>query len=847
MMRQTYSLGSDWRFHRGEIAVRNHGSIHANRFAVPEWMKAGNHALSKTGFPDEDWAMVSIPHDFVIDGTFSAEANVVHGSLPADVACYRKTFRLSAGSTDNCRVHLEFDGIYRDSTIWCNGHFVGKHLSGYTSVSFDVTEMLSSDGNNCVAVECDAREFELWSYEGGGIYRDARVVITPEVHIPYGGIHVMPRIPHESDPAEAVIGISARVINAGFGAAECAVVFQVLSSEATGNVLSTDSARISVGAGETVEVDRELILARPRLWEPADPHLYLLRTSIYVGDVEVDRLETRFGARSIRFDAAQGFSINGKLMKLKGVCEHQDHAGVGTAIPKELYRWRLGRLLEMGANALRTAHNPPAPALLDLCDELGILVIDEHRMPGTSPELLGQLESLVRRDRNHPCVILWSLGNEEMNIQEGPVGPRVMRVMQDLVHRLDPMRLCTYGSNCDFNAIADNFVANGFQLDVFGANYTMREGSDGELTAEAERYDEFHAKYPDWPLLATESGGSSSTRGLYGVEYYEGRPHLPAADIKPVETNREREGTSTAYSETLTPWGRTIEETWRDCATRDFVAGTFLWTGFDYRGETFPFGWPSVVTRYGLMDLCGFPKDAYFYYQSQWTTAPMLHLLPHWNWPGKEGELIDVWAYTNCSKVELFLNGQSCGPRDVPPYGKASWKIPYAAGELEAVGYDQAGNEISKCVRRTAGVAYAVRLQLDRSGPESDNRGLAVVRVEVVDREGNLVPDADNLVAFDLHGPAQIVGVGNGNPTSHEPDRSDRRKVYHGLAQVLIGSQGSGGKVTVLGKSEGLVSGQLQLQLQNRSLSAPSASIDGEKQMSFQPRVSNLNPVDGAL
>ncbi len=844
-MRTTYSMNPGWKFHRGAICERNFSAIHAKCFSAPEWMKTGNHGLSKAGFPDDGWQDVDLPHDFVIEGEFSSEANPVHGSLPVDAGWYRKTFHLPACEAASARVHLEFDGIYRDSEIWLNGHFIGKHLSGYTSFSFDVTEVADFGELNCLAVRCDAEGFELWSYEGGGIYRDVRLVITSGVHIPYSGTQIISRIPHEPHPAKAEIEMRTLVENRTFEPVESRIEFQIIAPDSAKPVL-TKEVSWRIAAGETVETAASVQLPGPLLWTNAHPHLYKLRVTVRAGGVELDTVETRFGIRSVRFDPNTGFSINGQRMKLKGICEHQDHAGVGTAIPKALYRWRLERLIEMGANALRTAHNPPSPALLDLCDELGIFVMDEHRLPGTSPEMLSQLESLIRRDRNHPCVILWSLGNEEMGIQENPTGPRILRVMQELAHKLDPTRLCTYATNNDFNRIAENFAANDFRVDVFGANYTMREGLDGRLTARAERYDEFHAKFPDWPLIGSETGGSSSTRGLYGIEYYKGRPHLPSGDVGPVELNPLREGTSTAYSETLTPWGRSIEDTWRDCATRDFLAGTFLWTGFDYRGETFPFQWPAVITRYGLMDLCGFPKDAWFYYQSQWTTHPVLHLLPHWNQEGKkEGGPVDVWGYTNCTRVDLFLNGTAFGSRLTPPFGKVQWLVDYAPGELEAVGFDVGGREIIRTAMRTTGKPQALRLQADRTTFCADGEDVAVVRVEVIDQEGRVVPTAENLVRFEISGPARIIGVGNGNPISHESDHASQRRVYCGLAQVLLVTLPSSGRITLSAYSDGLT--KALLAFESRALQIPPRIIGAAVAEGRTEQRKGNNPVDGAL
>jgi len=456
---------------------------------------------------------------------------------------------------------------------------------------------------------------------------------------------------------------------------------------------------------------------------------------------------------------------------------------------------------------------------------------------------------LIRRDRNHPSIILWSLGNEEMAIQENVTGVRILQRMQERAHQLDPTRLCTYSANCDFNEIADNFEQHGFRVDVFGANYTSRRNDQDHLYCEGERYDEFHEKYPDWPLIGSETGGSGATRGLYGMEYYNGEPHLPDSEAMGIDDyqdlNPEREGNSTAYNETMTPWGRSIEDTWKDCADREFLGGTFLWTGFDYRGETYPFGWPAVVTRYGIMDLCGFPKDVFYYHQAWWTDQPMLHIFPHWNWSGKEGQNIDVWCYSNCAEVELLLNGESLGRQLMPQNGKLTWAVPYSPGEVRALGYDTEGKNILEKSICTTGAPASIRLTADRDVLASDSKDLSVIQVEILDEQGQPVPDADQLVEFEFDSGVRLLGVGNGNPVSHEPDQEPRRKLYHGLAQVLVGAGKEAGAFKVKATSDGLQSAELTLTLQEPE-NAPAViyatSVGRELESD-----SGKNSIDGAL
>ena len=844
-MRTIFQFNAGWRFHRGDLDATNHDAIHANRFKRAEWMKAGNHGVARLGYPDSDWQRVDLPHDFVVTGAFSEDANAVHGSLPTDVAWYRKTFELPESVREQ-RIHLEFDGIYRDATIWVNGHLAGSHLSGYTSFSLDITELCDPESLNAIAVRCDAQEFELWSYEGGGIYREVRLVATDAVHVPYCGTCVRSHFLEGDDFSEVGIDCSTLIDNAGRNTVEAVVHFKVFEQGST-EIVYHGSHSIDIEGGERVIMDDEFIIEHPQLWSTDSPNMYRLETQLRVGDTLVDVYETPFGVRSLHFDADKGFFLNGVSLKLKGVCNHQDHAGVGIAMLPSLDAWRLERLKAMGCNAIRTAHNPPAPHLLDLCDQMGFIVMNEARLPGTSPELLGQLEALIVRDRNHPSVCLWSLGNEEMLIQENATGPKILQRMQAHTHRLDPTRPCVYSANCDFNAIAENFKAKDFYVDVFGANYTMRHDTEGRLTAEAERYDEFKEKFPEWPLIASESGGSASTRGLYGQEQYEGKalkPHPEAigADA-PVYLNPKRAGQVTAYGETLTPWGRSIEDTWEDCATRDYLMGTFLWTGFDYRGETYPFSWPAVITRYGLMDLCGFPKDSFYYYQAEWSDAPVLHLFPHWNIDCAEGELVDLWAYTNCASVELWLNGTSLGVRERKPYRKVQWEVPYAAGTLEAVGYDACGKELARTKIETCGAAAKIELSKASVAVEAEGHTVAVLNVSALDAEGRTVPHADNAIEFEIDGPATLLGVGNGNPTSHEAEQAPRRKLFNGAAQLILRSTESSGTIKVQAHSANLESGSLKIEIsrteaKHASIGASEASASGQ---------GKLNPVDGSL
>lgn len=826
--RQILSMNFDWRFHLGDIEATNYHGTHARVFPRAHWMKSGNHGISTVAYSDRDWRIVDLPHDFVVEGTFTPEADLVHGSLPVGIGWYRKTFHVPEEDLGKA-MSLEFDGIYRNFEIWCNGHFVGRELSGYGSFAFEISDVLEYGKSNTVAIRVDATDFELWSYEGGGIYRDARMVKTHAVHVPAHGVFVRAEIPDSATPAEAELSIETTVGNRGGDPGACEITTDILDAE--GRTLLSLSAPVVVAADGQAVVAQKGRIAHPRVWGLEDPHLHTAVTRVSVDGEWVDSIETRFGIRSVRFDPESGFFLNGVGMKLKGVCNHQDHAGVGVAIPHALQEWRIGRMKSMGVNAIRCSHNPATPEMLEICDRLGVMVMDEIRMTGTSSEHEHLLENLVVRGRNHPSVILWSMGNEEMLVQETKVGVRMMKRMHERIKRLDPTRPTTYAMNCDWIRTCDIHDGEGFRMDVFGTNYRSGQRS--------ENYDDFHAKYPDWPLVATETGGSAQQRGVYAPIVTD----LPVVHREGVLwTNPAREGFISAYGETCTPWGYSVMETWQDCASRPFLSGTFLWTGFDYRGETYPCSYPTVITSFGISDLCGFPKDAYWYLRAWWRDEPLLHIFPHWNWSGCEGQPIDVWCFSNCAEVELSLNGKSLGRKSMPKNGHLEWVVDYEAGRLEARGFDREGGSIITRRIETNSAAASVCLEADRHRMRADNADVIPVTVSVLDDLDRAVADAGHDIRFSVTGPARILGVGNGDPNSHEPDKADRRRLYQGLAQVLVQSTREAGEITLLAESDGLVSARLVLQSDEVDTRPWVASLNDESDPALRP-----NPVDNNL
>ena len=754
------SLDADWRFHLGDLT----------------------HA-SNPAYDDHDWRRVDVPHDYVVEGTFNptnayvqpgVEATwyALHGFLPVQPAWYRKTISIPAAAQGK-RLWLEFDGVFNNSRYWLNGLEIGSEHSGYSRFRFDITDAARCGGKNFLSVRVDPR-YDGWWYEGGGIYRHVRLVMVDPVHIAPDGVFIAPAVanPGDGTQADTAVAVHTDVTNESSATIRATVLSEILDED--GKVILSAPATQSLVAGVDVNVAQELSLSKAHLWSLENPYLYQLRSTIRVSGKMVDQVTTSFGVRQLRFDADRGFFLNGKHVKIQGVNVHEDHAGVGVAMPDRLIQWRLERLKKIGCNAIRLSHNPVEPVMLDLCDRMGFLVIAENRhlgdtyadqTPKNTPAVEHRdLTSLVMHDRNHPCIILWSLCNEQWT-QGSPEGAAMARAMKERVNELDPTRLVTAAMNGGFTN-RDGFIS---ALDVVGFNYNPWV------------YEKFHAEFPAMPMIATEIASEIGTRGIYDLNHWDN-----------YWGNKDR-GYVAAYSINAGPGGQTVEQAWPPIATNDFMAGGFAWSGFDYKGEPRPFGWPVINSHYGIMDICGFPKDSYYYYQAWWTDNPVLHLFPHWNWPGKEGQEIPVWVQSNCQAVELFLNGVSQGKQTVTPYHHLEWKVKYAPGKLVAKGVRN--GKLIEAVVETTGAPAAIRLTADRTALTANNTDLAVVNVAILDAQGRVVPVTENEITFKLSGPGKLIGVGNGDPSSHEPDKANRRSAFNGLAQVILQTTMKGGKI----------------------------------------------------
>jgi beta-galactosidase len=790
-VRERLLLDFGWRFALGHANDPAKDFGYGARRREGQFAKSGGFlAVTRANFDDKSWESIDLPHDWAVALPF-VNAPMLHhqGAKPlgreypeTSIGWYRRLFTLPAADKGK-RISIHFDGVFRDAMVTFNGHYIGENLSGYVPFIFDLTDFVNFGEPNVLVVRVDATENEGWFYEGAGIYRHVWLVKTDPLHVtPYGNF-----ISANVRGKSARVAIKTEVQNDSDAARNCRVVSRIL--DANGKTVATaQSKRLAVAPHASVEFSYEGTVSNPALWSVEQPSLYRAITSVEGETNVTDTVETPFGIRTIRFDPDHGFFLNEQPVKLKGTCNHQDHAGVGAALPDRLQSYRIEWLKRMGSNAYRTSHNPPTPELLDACDRLGMLVMDETRLMSSNPEGLSQLSRLIRRDRNHPSVVIWSLGNEERE-QGTERGAHIVATMKQLVRQLDPTRPVTVAMNGGWGKGVSSVV------DVQGFNY----GNGGGNLA-GKNIDAFHAKFPRQPSVGSETASSFFTRGIY-------------------VTDKEK-GYVSAYDVNFPSYADGTEGWWKTYAAREFVAGGFAWTGFDYRGEPSPYAWPCISSHFGILDTCGFPKDIFYYYRSWWSSQPVIHLFPHWNWPGREGQEIDVWCYTNFRSVELFLNGKSLGRKRVEQNSHLEWKVPYAPGVIEAFG--STGGErvnFASSRRETTSAPARLKLRADRQQIGADGEDLSVVTVEVVDEKDRSVPTASNLVNFKLDGPGRLIGVGNGDPSCHEDDKPSspfiaKRSLFNGLAMVLVQSLKQAGEIKLLATAENLDPAWIILQSQ---------------------------------
>ena len=741
-------------------------------------------------FDDAGWEEVQVPHDWVATLPYAPEASHSHGYKTVgwkypetSVGWYRKNVRIEKSNNVNndgvpCSYYLRFDGIFRNAQVWFNGFYMGTEPSGYATQVYDITPYIKYGEDNLICVRADASLEEGWFYEGGGIYRDVWLEKKALVSVAPFGTFVYAKMQKPYTLAEMTV--ETEVKNDGLEVSLCEVTQRLLDA-AGKEVAKTAPKSLLLKAKETASCKQQFIVREPHLWSPADPYLYQVETTITQQGKVTDCYLTTTGIRDIAFDAEKGFLLNGQPLKLKGVNMHQDHAGVGAAIPDALQAWRIKQLKAFGCNAYRASHNPMTPALLDVCDREGILVIDENRLMGINEEHLRLLERLIKRDRNHPSIILWSDGNEEWGLENTVQGIRVAEAMREYTKLFDPTRHSTVA-----NAGGTELIKG---LDVVGFNYIIQNDVDNRKQAN-----------PQWKIVGTEETTGCGTRG-----WYFNTPEYPG---RMVSMNRD---TTHHHVENV------IERGWQFYAERPWGAGLFYWTGFDYRGEPNPLKYPATDSEFGILDYCGFPKDEAYYLKSWWTEEPTLHIFPHWNLQGHEGEEGERWAYSNCDEVELIVNGKNLGRQTMPCNGHLKWKATYQPGKVVAIGYENGKRVMTQTIETTKPAAKTV-LKADRKTIAADGRDLSVVTIEIQDQKGRLVPDACPKLTFRLEGNGRILGVGNGDPMylgEDHPKGKDCKTfsipAFNGLAQILIQSSDEAGTLQLSCESDGLKTSTIQI------------------------------------
>ena len=768
-------------------------------------------------FDDHAWRVLDLPHDWSIEGTPRQDepGGGQVGYFPTGVGWYRKAFRVPGGWVGR-HVILEFDGVYMNADVWLNGQHLGQRPYGYISFAYDLAPALVQ-GLNVVAVRVDnSRQPNSRWYSGSGIYRHVWLTTTDPLRLQRWGTTITTP---SADSAAADVVLRTRIQNGHLEARPAVLRSVVLDS--AGREVARGETAVTIAARDSVALDQRLRVARPRLWSPESPALYTLRSTVLVRGHVVDQTTTPFGIRTLAWDADRGFLLNGRAVKLNGVNLHHDGGAVGAAVPERVWERRLQVLKAMGANAIRTSHNPPAPEFLDLADRLGFLVMAEAFDEWTIGKVREgyhnyfaewserDLTDFVRRDRNHPSIVLWSAGNE-IGEQSVPGGEKVLQRLVGIIHREDSTRPVTTGN--------DQIYADGHPAllpfleaeDIVGYNYVDRWHERRELYAEQDRHD-----HPTWKMIGTESASALNTFGgsySLGTEPAVVRPNYTTGMIR-------------------------AERLWQWVSTHDYFAGDFMWTGIDYLGET---RWPGKGAGSGPVDITGDPKDSYYLYQSQWTDRPVLHLLPHWNWPGRTGQLIPVLAYTNCTSVELFLNGRSLGEKrlEFPAQGASggwnsyarpqvfptttdlhlTWDVPYQPGVLRAVG-KRDGQEVCHDEVRTAGPPAAIRLEVDRDTIFAQPGDVAHVSFAIVDSAGTVVPTADNVVRFEAGG-GSIVALDNASLVDHDPYRADHRHAFAGRGLAILRAQRPG-TMRLVARADGLLPAILDVTV--RKGNAPAA------------------------
>ncbi len=734
-----------------------------------DFAKTGEFEFAKVKYDDSKWRELNLPHDWAVELPFvHDDVQMSHGYKPigrrypeSSVGWYRKNFDIPASDAGK-RIYLDFDGVFRDVLVWVNGCFIGRNDNGYVPFRFDITDFLAVGAENCVTARVDASFGDGWFYEGAGIYRHVWLTKTAPVHL--GRYESYVRAAYQPGASSSSLELATVVENHSPKTASGRVTWKVLDP-AGKTVATAEAASQSIVPDGSASYTATTTLSDPMLWSTETPNLYSAVVTVESDGKPIDAEKISFGVRSAVFDAEKGFILNGKSIKIQGTCNHQDHAGIGAALPDRLQYFRVAVLQQMGGNAVRTSHNMPTPEWVEACERMGMLMMCETRQMSSNPEGLAQLGTMVKRFRNSPSIIIWSIGNEEWEMQSemAEQGAKVGASMVQLCHELDPTRVVSAAVNGNnAKGVSDSF-------DIIGFNYNLAFP------------DEYHKKNPKKAVYGSETSSAIGTRGEYSSD--------PLRN-----TVNSCDG--------VVPWGEAAEEWWKFYGTRDWLAGGFAWTGFDYRGEPTPYGWPSINSQFGIVDMCGFPKDNFYYYKAWWGKEQSLHVFPHWNWTGREGDQIKVWVYSNLEDVELFVNGTSVGSQKVPHLGHVEWSVKYEPGMIEARG-SKGGQVVLTEKRETTGAAAAIKLSADRMEIDADGEDVAVIRVEGLDKQGRIDPIAHNLLRFKISGQGALIGVGNGDPNCQESDKEPVRSLFNGLAQIIVQSTKEPGEIRIEAVKEG--------------------------------------------
>ncbi len=767
-----------------------------------KFFKGDANGAQRPDYDDSNWRSLDLPHDWSIEGPF-AEDNPTGrkgGYLPAGIGWYRKHMLIRNELKGKC-ILIEFDGAYMNSEVWINGQHVGERPNGYMGFRYDVTKHVKFGKDNVIAVRLDnSKQPNSRWYSGSGIYRHVWLTATNPIHVAHWGTYVTtPEITEEL----AKVVLSTTVSNGSKENSAIEVLTKVLDEN--GRVLYEVQSSKEIAAGAEIEFKQNATVKKPSLWSPETPYMYSALTEIRKANELIDTYATPFGIRSFRFDADKGFFLNGQNVKLKGMCMHHGAGSVGAAVPDKVIERRLKMLKDMGCNAIRTAHNPFSPVFLDMCDEMGFMVLDEIFDEWDQAKVdygyhlyfeewwEQDLRDQILRDRNHPSVIMWSIGNEiHGKGEESTV--EILRKMRDAIHLLEPTRPVTAGSNTMKTANKSGFAQ---ALDVVGYN-----GGGGSCF----EYDADHKTYPDRKMYGSEVPHSFQTRGVYRTQTTFRDPSKMKRMVVPHLTKEEVFTEFSPYynSSYDNSYVRVnARDSWRLTSERDFMAGEFRWTAFDYLGESR--GWPGKNFNAGIIDTCGFPKENFYFYKSRWTDKPMVHILPHWTWPGKEDVVIPVWAYTNCDSVELFHNGKSLGEQEMGGKFNLSWNVAYLPGKLKALG-KRNGKVVCRDEVNTAGAPAVISATSDRKKIIADGQDLFHLEARILDNNGVFVPNADNLITFEIEGPGRIIGVDNGDPISHESYKTNYRKAFSGMCLAIVQAGRTPGTIKVKAVSDGLKS-----------------------------------------